>query len=140
MNYFVEPPEYSPCWLCGVKYLGYHVKETEIQYSCPAHGELYVDWFCIRATYQQWLFDRLYITLPNHFRLHWSFRNSNFINYFLLYEWTKFKTSPGHYWRVIVDLDRTAGIFQPVRFNPEFILTKTTKQLMSFFQLYKIFS
>jgi hypothetical protein len=137
MIYLKEPPNYSPCWFCKAKYKyePFYVKDFEVQYSCPKHEELYVDWFCTRLSHEKWFFKKLFITMPGHFRLSWHI-NSNQIE---MYEWS-YLESVGHIWQLISSNPDPHGPFQLTTFDPSFILSKSTKQIASIFQLYKIFS
>jgi hypothetical protein len=138
-----EPPEYSPCWFCpttphgAVKWSGMHTRETEVQYSCPNHNPLYIDWYCVRQTSKQWFFNRLIITLPGHFRLYWNFHAGPRVN---LEEWIKAAPNKhGSHWKAINNNPRGFP-FQPHYYDPKWVLSQTTERLHKFLELYRVFS
>lgn len=136
MNYPLVPPTYSPCFLCQNKCKGTHLKAPqEVEYSCPKHEGLIVSWFCIKTVDKVWKFTRLTIALENHFRLYYDFSNAY---YMFLYEWIRANEfGPESYWK-IVDAN-PSGSFKAVMYKPEFILSKSDKQLLTFFQMHKMF-
>jgi hypothetical protein len=131
-----EPPEYSTCWFCNTKYQGFHTRETEVQYNCPKHP-LYTDWYCVRQTAGKWFFNRIVLTLPGHFRLHWNFHAGP---NFTLDEWLPGKANMyGSHWQTI-NANPHSFPFQPTGFPAEYILTQSPERLHSLLQLYKTFS
>jgi hypothetical protein len=140
---FPEPPEYSPCWFCqlegkgNVKYQGMGTRETEVQYACPNHKPLYVDWYCVRMTAGKWFFNRIIITLPGHFRLYWNFHAGPRVD---LQEWMKaVPNKHGSHWKTI-NSNPNGFPFQPRWFDPEWVLSQDTQRLHKFLELYRVFS
>lgn len=131
-----KAPEYFTCHYCKEEIKGEYTRETQIQYSCPNHKPLSVDYYWVRMTYQHWIFYRITITLPNQFRLDWLKRKSppDSDKGFSLLEWIKPKP--------IIDNDYVGGwrLFNNTYFPSDWILTQSTEKLLSLLKLYTTFS